>query len=119
MREVVLVEPVHFDRSRGVAATDHGEAVGLSYRLEHANRSVGESLVFEDDRFADGTVGVLDAIAETACFSVVGGGVTSRAGAMYRLDAVDLSPVALAGGASIPSLLVQPLPAAELLQPDE
>ncbi|EMA66907.1 phosphoglycerate kinase, partial [Halorubrum kocurii] len=27
--------------------------------------------VFEDERFADGTVGVLEAIAETDCFSVV------------------------------------------------
>jgi len=34
--------------------------------------------VFEDERFADGTVGVLEAIAETDCFSVVGGGDTSR-----------------------------------------
>ncbi|MDR5673517.1 phosphoglycerate kinase [Halalkaliarchaeum sp. AArc-GB] len=72
--------------------------------------------VFEDERFADGTVGVLRAIAETDCFSVVGGGDTSRAIGMYGLDEDDFSHVSIAGGAYIRALTGEPLPAVELLQ---
>ena len=75
--------------------------------------------VFEDERFADGTVGVLEAIAETECFSVVGGGDTSRAIEMYGLDEDDFSHVSIAGGAYIRALTGEPLPAVELLQPDD
>ncbi|WP_066413620.1 phosphoglycerate kinase [Halorubrum aethiopicum] len=72
--------------------------------------------VFEDERFADGTVGVLEAIAETDCFSVVGGGDTSRAIGMYGLDEDDFSHVSIAGGAYIRALTGEPLPAIELLR---
>ena len=72
--------------------------------------------VFEDERFADGTVGVLEAIAETDCFSVVGGGDTSRAIGMYGLDESDFSHVSIAGGAYIRALTGEPLPAVELLR---
>ncbi|UWG49797.1 3-phosphoglycerate kinase [Halalkaliarchaeum sp. AArc-CO] len=72
--------------------------------------------VFEDERFADGTVGVLRAIADTDCFSVVGGGDTSRAIGMYGLDEDDFSHVSIAGGAYIRALTGEPLPAVELLQ---
>ncbi|AUX09061.1 phosphoglycerate kinase [Halalkaliarchaeum desulfuricum] len=72
--------------------------------------------VFEDERFADGTVGVLEAIAETDCFSVVGGGDTSRAIELYGLDEDDFSHVSIAGGAYIRALTGEPLPAVELLQ---
>ncbi|WP_256402393.1 phosphoglycerate kinase [Halorubrum salinum] len=72
--------------------------------------------VFEDERFADGTVGVLDAIAETDCFSVVGGGDTSRAIEMYGLSEDDFSHVSIAGGAYIRALTGEPLPAVEALE---
>lgn len=72
--------------------------------------------VFEDERFADGTVGVLEAIAETDCFSVVGGGDTSRAIGMYGLSEDDFSHVSIAGGAYIRALTGEPLPAIELLR---
>ncbi|WP_313691460.1 phosphoglycerate kinase [Halorarum halobium] len=72
--------------------------------------------VFEDERFSDGTVGVLRAIAETDCFSVVGGGDTSRAIGMYGLDEADFSHVSIAGGAYIRALTGEPLPAVELLE---
>ena len=72
--------------------------------------------VFEDERFADGTVGVLRAIADTDCFSVVGGGDTSRAIEMYGLEEDDFSHVSIAGGAYIRALTGEPLPAVELLQ---
>ncbi|MDB2238281.1 phosphoglycerate kinase [Halorubrum ezzemoulense] len=72
--------------------------------------------VFEDERFADGTVGVLDAIAETNCFSVVGGGDTSRAIEMYGLSEANFSHVSIAGGAYIRALTGEPLPAVETLE---
>jgi len=60
--------------------------------------------VFEDERFATGTVTVLEAIAETDCFSVVGGGDTARAIEMYGLDEADFDHVSIAGGAYIRAL---------------
>ncbi len=72
--------------------------------------------VFEDERFSVGTVGVLEAIADTDCFSVVGGGDTSRAIGMYGLDEADFSHVSIAGGAYIRALTGEPLPAVELLE---
>ncbi|MFD1526765.1 phosphoglycerate kinase, partial [Halolamina salina] len=72
--------------------------------------------VFEDDRFADGTVGVLEQIAETDCFSVVGGGDTSRAIGMYGLDETAFSHVSIAGGAYIRALTGEPLVAVEALE---
>ena len=72
--------------------------------------------VFEDKRFSVGTVGVLEAIAETDCFSVVGGGDTSRAIEMYGLSEADFSHVSIAGGAYIRALTGEPLPAVELLR---
>ncbi len=71
--------------------------------------------VFEDERFSVGTVGVLEAIADTDCFSVVGGGDTSRAIEMYGMDESDFSHVSIAGGAYIRALTGEPLPAIELL----
>jgi phosphoglycerate kinase len=72
--------------------------------------------VFEDERFADGTVGVLSAIADTDCFSVVGGGDTSRAIGMYGLSENDFSHVSIAGGAYIRALTGEPLAAIEALE---
>lgn len=72
--------------------------------------------VFEDERFADGTVGVLEAIADTDCFSVVGGGDTSRAIEMYGMSEADFSHVSIAGGAYIRALTGEPLPAVEALE---
>jgi phosphoglycerate kinase len=72
--------------------------------------------LFEDERFAVGTVGVLEAIADTDCFSVVGGGDTSRAIEMYDLSEEDFSHVSIAGGAYIRALTGEPLVAVELLK---
>jgi phosphoglycerate kinase len=71
--------------------------------------------LFENERFKDGTVGVLEAIAETDCFSVVGGGDTSRAIELYGLDEADFSHVTIAGGAYIMALTGEELPAAKAL----
>jgi phosphoglycerate kinase len=72
--------------------------------------------MFEDERFSEGTVGVLRAIAETDCFSVVGGGDTSRAIEMYGLDEDDFGHVSIAGGAYIRALTGEPLSAVEVLK---
>jgi phosphoglycerate kinase len=74
--------------------------------------------LFEDERFSKGTVGVLRAIAETECFSVVGGGDTSRAIEMYGLDEDDFGHVSIAGGAYIRALTGEPLVGVEVLSRD-
>ena len=74
--------------------------------------------LFEDERFADGTVGVLEAIADTDCFSVVGGGDTSRAIEMYGMDESDFGHVSIAGGAYIRALTGERLVGVEVLQND-
>ncbi|MFB6210125.1 MAG: phosphoglycerate kinase [Halobacteriales archaeon] len=72
--------------------------------------------LFEDERFATGTVGMLETIAELDCFSVVGGGDTSRAVDLYDLDASSFSHVSIAGGAYLGALTGDPLPAIEALE---
>ena len=71
--------------------------------------------VFEDEQFAAGTVGAVKAIAETDCFSVVGGGDTSRSIEMYGMDEDDFDHVSIAGGAYIRALTGADLPGVELL----
>ena len=72
--------------------------------------------VFEDERFSVGTVTVLEAIAETDCFSVVGGGDTSRAIEMYGMDEGDFVHVSIAGGAYIRALTGAELVGIEVLE---
>ncbi|NGM68588.1 phosphoglycerate kinase [Natronolimnobius sp. AArcel1] len=72
--------------------------------------------VFEDERFADGTVSVLSAIAETDCFSVVGGGDTSRSISMYGLEEADFGHVSVAGGAYVRALTGEGLVGVEVLE---
>ena len=72
--------------------------------------------VFEEAPFSVGTVTVLRAIAETDCFSVVGGGDTSRAIERYGLDEADFDHVSIAGGAYIRALTGEPLAGVEALQ---
>jgi phosphoglycerate kinase len=71
--------------------------------------------VFEDERFSDGTVGLLETIATTDCFSVIGGGDTSRAIELYGLDEEYFSHVSIAGGAYVRALTGQSLPGVEVL----
>ena len=71
--------------------------------------------VFEDEKFSAGTVGAVKAIAETDCFSVVGGGDTSRSIEMYGMSEEDFGHVSIAGGAYIRALTGDDLPGVELL----
>ena len=72
--------------------------------------------MFEDERFSVGTVRVLEAIGRCDCFSVVGGGDTSRAIEMYGMDEADFTHVSIAGGAYINALTGEPLPGVEVLR---
>jgi len=71
--------------------------------------------VFEEEKFSAGTVGAVKAIAETDCFSVVGGGDTSRSIEMYGMDEDEFDHVSIAGGAYIRALTGDDLPGVELL----
>ena len=71
--------------------------------------------VFEDERFSVGTVGVLETVADADCFSVVGGGDTSRAVDLYDLDPDEFDHLSIAGGAYLRALTGDPLPAVEAL----
>jgi len=72
--------------------------------------------LFEDERFSLGTVRVLEAVSQCDCFSVVGGGDTSRAINMYDMDESDFSHVSIAGGAYINALTGKSLPGIEMLR---
>jgi len=71
--------------------------------------------VVEDDRFSDGTRSVLEAIAESDAYAVVGGGDTARALDRYDIDPEDFDHVSIAGGAYVAALAGRPLPAVEAL----
>jgi phosphoglycerate kinase len=72
--------------------------------------------LFEDERFSYGTVEVLRTIGKTDCFSVVGGGDTSRAIDLYGLDPTGFSHVSIAGGAYLRALTGEELSAVEVLE---
>ncbi|MFD1597784.1 phosphoglycerate kinase [Halobellus rarus] len=96
--------------------TDTAEGYADVVRDSEAVFVKGALGVFEDERFSVGTVTVLEAIAETDCFSVVGGGDTSRAIEMYGMDEADFGHVSIAGGAYIRALTGQPLAGVEALK---
>ncbi|WP_135533907.1 phosphoglycerate kinase [Halostella pelagica] len=72
--------------------------------------------VFEDERFNYGTIEVLRAVADSDCFSVVGGGDTSRTVTMYDLGEENFDHLSIAGGAYLRALTGEPLAAVEALR---
>jgi phosphoglycerate kinase len=96
--------------------TDTAEAYADIVRDSEAVFVKGALGVFEEESFSVGTVTVLRAIAATDCFSVVGGGDTSRAIGMYGMDEADFDHVSIAGGAYIRALTGQPLAGVEALE---
>jgi phosphoglycerate kinase len=72
--------------------------------------------VFEDERFADGTVELISAIAESDCFSVIGGGDTARTLELYDIDEDEFDHVSIAGGAYLNALTGKELVAVEVLK---
>jgi len=104
---------------KAVSFLDVGSDTAQSYaetiRDSEAVFVKGALGVFEDERFSVGTVSVLEAIAETDCFSVVGGGDTSRAIEMYDMSEDDFGHVSIAGGAYIRALTGAELVAVDVL----
>jgi phosphoglycerate kinase len=96
--------------------TDTAEGYADVVRESEAVFVKGALGVFEDDRFSVGTVTVLEAIAETDCFSVVGGGDTSRAIEMYGMSEEEFGHVSIAGGAYIRALTGADLIGVEVLE---
>lgn len=72
--------------------------------------------VFEDERFKDGTVDLLEAIGASDCYSVVGGGDTSRAVRLYALEPERYDHLSIAGGAYISALTGASLPGIDALE---
>ncbi|TYL39894.1 phosphoglycerate kinase [Natronococcus pandeyae] len=115
-RAEVDVEGLEKDTSYLDVGSDTAEKYADLARESEAVFVKGALGVFEDERFAHGTVSVLEAISETDCFSVVGGGDTSRAIEMYGLDEDDFGHVSIAGGAYVRALTGESLVAIEVLE---
>ena len=96
--------------------TDTAEEYAALARDSDAVFVKGALGVFEDEKFSTGTVTVLEAIAETDCFSVVGGGDTSRAITMYGMSEDSFDHVSIAGGAYIRALTGDELIGVEVLR---
>jgi phosphoglycerate kinase len=102
------------------AYMDIGEATIDEYR-PHVEESEavlvkGALGVFEMEEFSYGTRGVLQAVADTDCFSVVGGGDTSRSIEMYDIGTENFDHLSIAGGAYLKALTGEPLAAVEALE---
>jgi phosphoglycerate kinase len=114
--EVAVDDIDEKDRSYLDVGTDTAEGYADVIRDSEAVFVKGALGMFEDERFSVGTVTALEAIAETDCFSVVGGGDTSRAIEMYDMDEADFSHVSIAGGAYIRALTGAKLAGVEALE---
>jgi phosphoglycerate kinase len=71
--------------------------------------------MFEDERFANGTRTVAQAMADTKAFTVVGGGDSAAALAQFKLDD-EVDHVSTGGGASLEYLELGDLPGLEALR---
>lgn len=116
--EVTVAEVKNKDHDYVDVGTDTAEQFADIAANSEAVFVKGALGMFEDDRFSLGTVRVLEAIGQSSCFSVVGGGDTSRAIEMYGMDEADFSHVSIAGGAYINALTGKSLPGVEVLKDD-
>jgi phosphoglycerate kinase len=89
----------------------------LAQQLKNAGTIVwnGPVGVFEFDAFAHGTETIARAIADSAAFSIAGGGDTLAAIAKYGIEK-DVSYISTGGGAFLEVLEGKTLPAFEILQ---
>ena len=92
-------------------------AVHLATILEEAGTIVwnGPVGVFEFDQFGEGTRTIANAIADSAAFSIAGGGDTLAAVAKYRI-ADKVSYISTGGGAFLEFLEGKQLPAVAMLE---
>ncbi len=99
---------------------DIGPQTAAAYadQIEHAGTIVmnGPMGVFEKEEFSKGTKVVLDAIASSRGFSLLGGGNTLDALDMMKIDRTQLGYVSLSGKALIEYLAGEKLPGVELVQ---
>jgi len=93
-----------FDIGPGSAAAFSD--VVMEARMVFWNGPMG---MFEDDRFANGTRTLAQAMADTKAFTVVGGGDSAAALAQFRLDD-EVDHVSTGGGASLELLELGDLP---------
>ncbi|RQG95170.1 phosphoglycerate kinase [Natrarchaeobius chitinivorans] len=115
-RAEIAVEEIEKDTSYLDVGSDTADRYADLVRESEAVFVKGALGVFEDERFATGTVEVLSAIADTDCFSVVGGGDTARAVGMYGLEESDFSHVSVAGGAYVRALTGEELIGVDVLE---
>lgn len=71
---------------------------------------------FEEKNFSKGTLGLLRAIEESGCFSLIGGGHSSHVIESFSLKKDKFSHISLAGGALIAYLAGEKLPGLEVLK---
>ncbi|UCG95365.1 MAG: phosphoglycerate kinase [archaeon] len=71
---------------------------------------------FEERGFERGTFEIMKAIAESDCFSLIGGGHSSHAVELFNISKDKFSHVSLAGGALIAYLAGKELPGLEVLR---
>ncbi|MGQ0536201.1 MAG: phosphoglycerate kinase [Methanobacteriota archaeon] len=76
----------------------------------------GPAGLYEEPPFDRGTRGILEAVAETPAFTLLGGGHTNAAIEKFGLDRERFGYVSLAGGALVAYLSGEPLPAVEALK---
>lgn len=71
---------------------------------------------FEEKEFAKGTLDLLEAIGNSKCFSLIGGGHSSHILELFNISKDKFSHISLAGGALIAYLAGKKLPGLEVLK---
>lgn len=99
---------------------DVGPMTAAKYAEEiHSSKTVimnGPVGVYEDPKFASGTKAVLNAITNTDCFSLLGGGNTLAAVSDLGIDASKIGYMSLAGKAFVEFLMGKELPGIKVLE---
>lgn len=112
--------PVAAIDTKAVDYFDIGSETVATYREVIADSAAvlvkGAPGVFEKEPFSLGTCGVLSAIADGDCFSVVGGGDTARAVDRCGFDPAAYDHLSIAGGAYLYALAGRPLPGVVALE---
>ncbi len=102
------------------AIFDVGPMTAAKYAEEiHSSKTVimnGPVGVYEDPKFASGTKAILNAITNTDCFSLLGGGNTLAAVGDLNIDSSKIGYMSLAGKAFVEFLMGKELPGIKVLE---